>query len=48
MAEKDRVTVTNHQGQTREVEPVDLERWAKKGYFFDTETKIKKKKEKSK
>ena len=45
MAEK-RVTVTNHQGYSWNIEPIDLARWAKRGYFPEKEKK--KKKEKSK
>ena len=29
----DRIKVVNKQGQSRDVEPIDLPRWAKKGYF---------------
>ena len=28
-----RIRVKNHQGQTRDVDPVDLERWKRKGYL---------------
>ena len=47
MAEKDRVIVKNHQGLTRNVEPIDLSRWARKGFYPETE-KEKPEKEKKK
>ena len=46
-----KIEVKNKQGQTRMIDPIDLKRWAKKGYVPEkskpvTETKPQKKDEK--